>query len=122
MDRPPAAVDTADRPAAVATVDRPAAASRLVAVDMADLPAAVSRLVAVDMVDLPAADRPVVVDMVDLRAADLPPVDTADLLPVVHLRATADRRVMADLRARRPACTSLRASADRWAPAATCRR
>jgi hypothetical protein len=104
VDRPPAAVDTADRPAAVAMVDR------LVA----------DRPVVVATVDRPVADLRVAT--ADLPAVDLRPVVMADLLPAEHLRDTAGLLVMAVLRAHRPACISLLASAARWAPAATCLR
>jgi hypothetical protein len=103
VDRPPAAaVDTADRPAAVAMVDLRVAARLLVVVDMAD------RLL-------------VAAATAGLRRVDLRPAVTVDLRKV-DLRATAGLLATADPRAHRPACISLRASAVRWAPAATCLR
>jgi hypothetical protein len=96
-------VDTADRPVAAA------ATAGLRRVDL--LPAAAD-----------TADRLLAaVDMADLPAADLRLVVTADLLRV-DLRVMADLPDTVDLRAHRPACTSLRASAVRWVPAATCLR
>ena len=97
------AADTADRPAAAVTVDR-----LLVAVDL------------LATADLLGADLRAAADMADLPA-DLRLVDMADLLPAEHLRDTAGLLVTADLRARR-ACTRRKATADRWAPVATCLR
>jgi hypothetical protein len=119
VGRPLAAVDTADRPEAV-VVDT--AGLLAAAADMADLLVAAGLLAA----GLPpaaavTADRRVAVDMADRLAADLRPVVTVDLRKADR-PATVDRPVTADLRARRPACISLRATAARWVPAATCLR
>ena len=100
VDRLPAA-DTAGRPAAAVMADPL----------VAGLPAAAD-----------TAGPPVAVDMADLPPADLRPVVTVDLPLAVDLRATAGLPGMADLRAHRPGCISLRASAVRWAPAAICPR